>query len=143
MASKRNWTCPSRIYSFPTMVGGGVVFGPTPRSYSYSLPKKVRRLAIKSALSTKVQSEEFVVVEDLKLDAPKTKEMVNILSGLSASDKALVVTADYNEAVALSAKNIPGVTFVTADNVSVLDLLKHNKVVITKEAVEKVEEVLG
>lgn len=125
------------------MVGGGVVFGPTPRSYSYSLPKKVRRLAIKSALSTKVQSEEFVVVEDLKLDAPKTKEMVNILSGLSASDKALVVTADYNEAVALSAKNIPGVTFVTADNVSVLDLLKHNKVVITKEAVEKVEEVLG
>ncbi|MFC5713793.1 50S ribosomal protein L4 [Thalassorhabdus alkalitolerans] len=127
----------------PQWVGGGVVFGPTPRSYSYSLPKKVRRLAIKSALSTKVQSEEFVVVEDLKLDAPKTKEMVNILSGLSASDKALVVTADYNEAVALSAKNIPGVTFVTADNVSVLDLLKHNKVVITKEAVEKVEEVLG
>ncbi|WP_100400590.1 50S ribosomal protein L4 [Bacillus sp. FJAT-44742] len=127
----------------PQWVGGGVVFGPTPRSYSYSLPKKVRRLAIKSALSTKVQSEEFVVVEDLKLDSPKTKEMVNILSSLSASDKALVVTADYNEAVALSAKNIPGVTFVTADNVSVLDLLKHNKVVITKEAVEKVEEVLG
>ncbi|WP_332632904.1 50S ribosomal protein L4 [Halalkalibacter flavus] len=127
----------------PQWVGGGVVFGPTPRSYSYKLPKKVRRLAIKSALSSKVQAEEIVVLENLAFDAPKTKEMAAVLSSLSADRKALVVTADYNEAVALSARNLPGVTFVTADGVSVLDVLKHDKLVITKDAVEKVEEVLA
>ena len=127
----------------PQWVGGGVVFGPTPRSYSYKLPKKVRRLAIKSALASKVQAEEIVVLEGLNLDAPKTKEMVSILNGLSADRKALVVTADYNDNVALSARNIPGVTFVTADGINVLDVLKHDKLVITKEAVQKVEEVLA
>ncbi|MCL7749086.1 50S ribosomal protein L4 [Halalkalibacter alkaliphilus] len=127
----------------PQWVGGGVVFGPTPRSYSYKLPKKVRRLAIKSALSSKVQAEEIVVLDNLAFDAPKTKEMAAVLSSLSADRKALVVTADYNEAVALSARNLPGVTFVTADGVSVLDVLKHDKLVITKDAVEKVEEVLA
>ncbi|MFC0469745.1 50S ribosomal protein L4 [Halalkalibacter kiskunsagensis] len=127
----------------PQWVGGGVVFGPTPRSYSYKLPKKVRRLAIKSALSSKVQAEEIVVLENLAFDAPKTKEMAAVLSSLSADRKALVVTADYNEAVALSARNLPGVTFVTADHVNVLDVLKHDKLVITKDAVEKVEEVLA
>ncbi|WP_332696585.1 50S ribosomal protein L4 [Halalkalibacter lacteus] len=127
----------------PQWVGGGVVFGPTPRSYSYKLPKKVRRLAIKSALSSKVQAEEIVVLDNLAFDAPKTKEMAAVLSSLSADRKALVVTADYNEAVALSARNLPGVTFVTADRVSVLDVLKHDKLVITKDAVEKVEEVLA
>ncbi|MDT8862290.1 50S ribosomal protein L4 [Alkalihalobacillus sp. MEB130] len=127
----------------PQWVGGGVVFGPTPRSYSYKLPKKVRRLAIKSALSSKVQAEEIVVLDNLAFDAPKTKEMAAVLASLSADRKALVVTADYNEAVALSARNLPGVTFVTADGVSVLDVLKHDKLVITKDAVEKVEEVLA
>jgi large subunit ribosomal protein L4 len=127
----------------PQWVGGGVVFGPTPRSYSYKLPKKVRRLAIKSALSSKVQAEEIVVLDNLAFDAPKTKEMAAVLSSLSADRKALVVTADYNEAVALSARNLPGVTFVTASGVSVLDVLKHDKLVITKDAVEKVEEVLA
>jgi large subunit ribosomal protein L4 len=127
----------------PQWVGGGVVFGPTPRSYSYKLPKKVRRLAIKSALATKVLSEEIVVLEGLMLDAPKTKEMVSILSGLSADRKALVVTADYNDNVALSARNIPGVTFVTAEGINVLDVLKHDKLIITKDAVQKVEEVLA
>lgn len=127
----------------PQWVGGGVVFGPTPRQYSYKLPKKVRRLAIKSALSTKVKEEAIVVVDSLQLEAPKTKEMVNILSGLSIDEKALVVTADYNEQVALSARNIPGVTFATVNSVNVLELLKHDKLVITQEAVEKVEEVLA
>lgn len=127
----------------PQWVGGGVVFGPTPRSYSYKLPKKVRRLAIKSALASKVVAEEIVVLEGLNLDAPKTKEMVSILSGLSVDRKALVVTADYNDNVALSARNIPGVTFVTADGINVLDVLKHDKLVITKDAVQKVEEVLA
>jgi large subunit ribosomal protein L4 len=127
----------------PQWVGGGVVFGPTPRSYSYKLPKKVRRLAIKSALSSKVQAEEVVVLDNLSFDAPKTKEMAAVLAGLSVDRKALVVTADYNEAVALSARNLPGVTFVTAEGVNVLDVLKHDKLVITKDAVEKVEEVLA
>ncbi len=82
-------------------------------------------------------------MEDLQLEAIKTKDMVSILTGLSVERKALVVTADYNETVALSARNIPGVTFVTANGVSVLDLLKHDQLIITKEAVAKVEEVLA
>ncbi|WP_088106047.1 50S ribosomal protein L4 [Halalkalibacter urbisdiaboli] len=127
----------------PQWVGGGVVFGPTPRSYSYKLPKKVRRLAIKSALSSKVKAAEIVVLDDLKFDVAKTKDMVKVLSDLSIDSKTLVVTADYNEAVALSTRNLPGVSFVTADGVNVLDVLKHDKLVITKEAVEKVEEVLA
>lgn len=127
----------------PQWVGGGIVFGPHPRSYSYNLPKKVRRLAIKSALSSKVKANEIVVLEELSFDAPKTKEMVAVLSNLSVERKALVVTADYNDAVARSVSNIPGVTFVTASGVSVLDVLKHDKLIITKEAVEKVEEVLA
>ncbi|WP_342753104.1 50S ribosomal protein L4 [Shouchella clausii] len=127
----------------PQWVGGGVVFGPTPRSYSYKLPKKVRRLAIKSALSSKVKDSELVVLDDLKLEAIKTKAMKDVLASLSVDSKALVVTADYNENVALSARNLPGITFLTADGVNVLDLLKHEKLVITKAAVEKVEEVLA
>ncbi|WP_209125317.1 50S ribosomal protein L4 [Alkalihalobacillus sp. BA299] len=127
----------------PQWVGGGVVFGPQPRDYGYKLPKKVRRLAIKSALSSKVKAAEIVVLEDLALNAPKTKEMVSILSNLSVDRKALIVTADYNDAVALSARNIPGVTFVSVEGVNVLDVLKHDKLIITKGAVEKVEEVLA
>ncbi|ADC49769.1 50S ribosomal protein L4 [Alkalihalophilus pseudofirmus OF4] len=127
----------------PQWVGGGVVFGPTPRSYSYKLPKKVRRLAIKSALSSKLKAAEIVVLDNLQLDAPKTKDMANVLNGLSVDSKALVVTADYNETVALSTRNLPGVTFVTAEGVNVLDVLKHDKLVITKDAVAKVEEVLA
>ncbi len=126
----------------PQWRGGGTVFGPTPRSYSYKLPKKVRRLAIKSALSTKVLEENILVLENLVLDAPKTKDMVAVLKGLNVERKALIVTADFNEAVELSARNIPGVTVVAANGISVLDVLNHDKLVITKAAVEKVEEVL-
>ncbi|GAF66203.1 50S ribosomal protein L4 [Bacillus sp. TS-2] len=127
----------------PQWVGGGVVFGPTPRSYSYKLPKKVRRLAIKSALSTKVSAAEIIVLDDLKFESIKTKEMVNVLSSLSVESKALIVTANYDEKISLSARNIPGVTIVTADGVNVLDVLKHDKLIITKAAVEMVEEVLA
>lgn len=127
----------------PQWVGGGVVFGPTPRSYSYKLPKKVRRLAIKSALSSKVIDNDLIVLEALAFDAPKTKDMKQVLSNLSADRKALVVTADYNDYVALSARNIPGVTVVTANGVSVLDVLNHDKLLMTKDAVEKVGEVLA
>jgi large subunit ribosomal protein L4 len=127
----------------PQWVGGGVVFGPTPRSYSYKLPKKVRRLAIKSALSTKVLDNELLVLDNLSFDAPKTKEMKDVLANLSANRKALIVTGDFNESVVLSARNIPGVTVVTAESVNVLDVLNHDKLLITKDAVEKVEEVLS
>lgn len=127
----------------PQWRGGGVVFGPTPRSYTYKLNKKVRRLAIKSALSTKVLENNVIVLEDLVLNAPKTKDMVAVLKGLAIEKKALIVTADANEAVELSARNIPGLTVVTADGVNVLDVLGHEKLVLTKAAVEKVEEVLA
>lgn len=127
----------------PQWKGGGVVFGPTPRSYAYKLPKKVRRLALKSALSSKVQGNEIVVLEDLQFQAPKTKEMVSVLKNLNVGNKALVVTGHYNDTVALSARNIPGVKFVAAEGINVLDLLGYDKLVITTEAVAKVEEVLG
>lgn len=127
----------------PQWRGGGVVFGPTPRSYSYKLPKKVRRLAIKSVLSSKVIDNNIIVLEDLTLDTAKTKEMAAILKGLSIEKKALIVTADANEAVALSARNIPGVTVVEANGINVLDVVNHEKLLITKAAVEKVEEVLA
>jgi large subunit ribosomal protein L4 len=127
----------------PQWVGGGVVFGPTPRSYSYKLPKKVRRLAIKSALSSKVIENEIIVLDNLSFDAPKTKEMTSVLSAINAEGKALIVTVDYNENVALSLRNLPGFTIVSADGVNVLDVLKHDKLIITKDAVEKVEEVFA
>lgn len=127
----------------PQWVGGGVVFGPTPRSYSYKLPKKVRRLALKSALSMKVKENELIVVEDLTVEKPKTKEIVQILNNLSVDTKALVVTADDNEAVYLSARNIPGVDVIRADGINVLEVLNHDKLIMTKEAVKKTEEVLG
>ncbi|PGE96216.1 50S ribosomal protein L4 [Bacillus pseudomycoides] len=127
----------------PQWRGGGTVFGPTPRSYAYKLPKKVRRLAIKSALATKVVENNIVVLEDLVLNAPKTKDMVAVLKGLTVEKKALIITADANEAVELSARNIPGVTVITADGVNVLDVLHHDKLIMTKAAVEKVEEVLA
>ncbi len=127
----------------PQWRGGGTVFGPTPRSYAYKRPKKVRRLAIKSALATKVVENNIVVLEDLVLNAPKTKDMLAVLKGLTVEKKALIVTADANESVELSARNIPGVTVITADGVNVLDVLHHDKLIMTKAAVEKVEEVLA
>lgn len=127
----------------PQWRGGGTVFGPTPRSYSYKLPKKVRRLAIKSALSAKALEENILVLESLSFEAPKTKEFVAVLSNLSVDTKTLVVTDGLDEKVALSARNIPGVTVVAADGLNVLDVVSHNKLILTKSAVEKVEEVLA
>jgi large subunit ribosomal protein L4 len=127
----------------PQWRGGGVVFGPTPRSYAYKLPKKVRRLAIKSALSAKALEENILVLESLSFEAPKTKEFVAVLKNLSVYTKTLVVTDGLDEKVALSARNIPGVTVVEADGLNVLDVVSHNKLILTKSAVEKVEEVLA
>ncbi|MVP02256.1 MULTISPECIES: 50S ribosomal protein L4 [Paenibacillus] len=127
----------------PQWKGGGVVFGPTPRSYGYKLPKKVRRLAIKSALSSKVIENDIIVLDQLQMNAPKTKEFVAILKNLNVDRKALVVAASYEDSVALSARNIPGVKFVVADGINVLDVMVHDKLIITKDAVQKVEEVLA
>ncbi|MED1205660.1 50S ribosomal protein L4 [Heyndrickxia acidicola] len=127
----------------PQWRGGGTVFGPVPRSYSYKLPKKVRRLAIKSALSSKVLGENILVLESLSFDAPKTKEFAAVLKNLSVGKKALVVTDGSNPNVALSARNIPGITVVEANGINVLDVVSHDKLIVTKAAVEKIEEVLG
>jgi large subunit ribosomal protein L4 len=127
----------------PQGVGGGTVFGPTPRSYGFKLPKKVRRLAIKSALSSKVIANEIIVLDQLSFSAPKTKEFVAILNNLKVARKALVVLPSYDDNVALSARNIPGVKFVAADGINVLDVLVYDKLIITKDAVEKVQEVFA
>lgn len=127
----------------PQWKGGGTAFGPNPRNYGYKLPKKVRRLAIKSALSSKVIDNEIIVLDQLTMSQPKTKEFASILNNLKVERKALIVTADYDENVALSARNIPGVKFVAADRINVLDVVRHDKLIITKDAVAKVEEVLA
>ena len=127
----------------PQWRGGGIVFGPTPRSYSYKLPKKVRRLALRSALSSTVVGEKLMVLEGLSFDAPKTKSFTQLMGDLSIGKKALFVTADLDENVALSARNIKGMTVVSATGINVLDLLGHDKVVMTKAAIEKIEEVLS
>ncbi|MBM7601745.1 large subunit ribosomal protein L4 [Virgibacillus halotolerans] len=126
----------------PQWVGGGVVFGPTPRSYSYKLPKKVRRLALKSALSSKVKEENLVVLDNLAFDAPKTKDVVKMLDALSVNEKALIVTAEKDENVVRSANNLQTVKVLTVKEVNVLDLLMHDKLILTKEAAEKAGEVL-
>ncbi|SDR15219.1 LSU ribosomal protein L4P [Virgibacillus subterraneus] len=127
----------------PQWVGGGTVFGPTPRSYSYKLPKKVRRLALKSALSSKAKEEDLIVVESIAIDAPKTKEVVQMLNALNADKKALIVTADRDETVVRSANNLQNVNVLTVEEVNVLDLLTHDKLIITKDAAEKAGEVLA
>lgn len=125
----------------PNFVGGGVVFAPKPRDYSYKLPKKVKRLAIKSALSSKVQNNEIIVLEELTMDAPKTKDMVSILKNINTAKKALIVLGDKNDNVVKSANNIPGVTASIVNNINVYDILKYDTFVVTKDAVQKLEEV--
>ncbi|HHY13592.1 MAG TPA: 50S ribosomal protein L4 [Thermoanaerobacterales bacterium] len=125
----------------PLWVGGGVTFGPKPRSYKYSLPKKVRRLALKSALSSKVAGNELLILDQLPIESPKTKKMVGILNNLNIERKALIVTLNRDENLEKSARNIPGITTTIVSNLNVYDILKHDKLVLTKEALDKVEEV--
>ncbi|MEK6452520.1 50S ribosomal protein L4 [Caldifermentibacillus hisashii] len=127
----------------PQWRGGGTVFGPVPRSYAYKLPKKVRRLALKSALSTKVQENNIVILDQLTFEAPKTKDFVTVLKNLSVDSKALIVTSDTNENAVLSARNIPGVKVVSSNAVNVLDIIGHEKLIMTEDAARKVEEVLA
>lgn len=126
----------------PQWRGGGIVFGPTPRSYSYKLPRKVRRLAIKSVLSQKVLDQKLVVVEALQFDAPKTKEFAQVLANLKVDTKVLVVVESSNEFAQLAARNIPNVTIVDETQVTVLDVVNNDKLVLTQAALSKVEEGL-
>jgi large subunit ribosomal protein L4 len=127
----------------PIWTGGGVVFGPHPRDYSYKLPRKVRRLAMRSALSTKVKEQSIIVVDELSFEEPKTRLMVETLKTLNAGKKTLVVTADADDNVTKSARNIPGVKQLPADFINVYDLLHYDTLLITKDAVARVEEVFA
>jgi len=122
-------------------VKGGIALGPKPRSYSYTLPKKLKRIAMKSALTSKVIDNEIIVLDELNLDAIKTKQMVNVLNNLKVDSSALIVLSDKNENVTKSARNIPGVKTAFVNTINVYDILKHEKFIITKDAVSKVEEV--
>ena len=124
----------------PQWIKGGVVFAPKPRDYRMSIPKTMRRVAITSALTSKVLDNNMIVLVSLELAAPKTKEMVNVLNAFEAK-KTLIVTAESNENVYKSARNIQGVAVLPVNNINVYDLLKFEKLIITKEAVNKIEEV--
>lgn len=127
----------------PQWRGGGVVFGPTPRSYKFKLNRKVRRLALKSALSTKIIDNEFMALDAIKMDAPKTKEMVKVLTNLEAPGKTLIVVDEICENVARSANNIPGVKLLDAKRINVYDILNSDKLIMTEAAIKSVEEVLA
>lgn len=127
----------------PQFRGGGIVFGPTPRSYKYSLPRKVRQLAIKSALSQKVLDNALVVVDALNFDAPKTKEFAGVMDNLKVAEKVLVVVTDDDKNAALSARNLANATVVTPAGVNILSVVDSQKIVITKSALSQVEEVLA
>ncbi|WP_155287476.1 50S ribosomal protein L4 [Lacticaseibacillus zhaodongensis] len=127
----------------PQWRGGGIVFGPTPRSYAYKLPKKVRRLALKSVLSSKVADNALVAVDALSFDAPKTADFAKALKDLNASDKTLVVLEAGNDNAALSARNLPNVKVVEAEGINVLDIVNAKKLLVTKAALQKIEEVFA
>ena len=125
----------------PQWTGGGVVFAPTPRDYSFKLNKKEKRAALKSVLTDKVQTNNFIVVDELKLDEIKTKKFLAVLSNLNVTKKALVVLNDNDKNVMLSARNIPTVKTSLTNTINVYDILNANTVVVTKDAVKTIEEV--
>ncbi|NLL53343.1 MAG: 50S ribosomal protein L4 [Peptococcaceae bacterium] len=127
----------------PLWRGGGVIFGPKPRDYSKKLPKKVKRLALCSALSSKVKENNLVVVDQISFDQPKTKEMVKLLQTLKIGKKALFVLDETDQNIQLSARNIQGVLTTRSDTLNVVDLLKYDTVVFSKSSVAKTEEVLS
>lgn len=128
----------------PVWVGGGTTFGPQPRSYAKKMPRKARRLALCCALSAKVAAGQLVVVEGLTFDAPKTKNVAALLNAFEAVDaKALLITAGADKNVELSARNMPKVTTINTMGLNCYDILNSNKVILAKEAVEKIEEVLA
>ncbi len=125
----------------PQWTHGGIVFAPKPRSYRYTVPKKIKRLAMKSALSSKVLDNEIIVIDELNFDAPKTKQVVSMLNNLKVDSKTLIVLAEKNENVEKSARNIEGVKTSLVNTLNVYDILNCDKFILTKEAVQKIEEV--
>jgi large subunit ribosomal protein L4 len=122
-------------------VGGGIIFGPTPRSYSYTVPKKIKRLALKSALSSKVASEKLIVIENMDLAEVKTEAVAKALKAIGAGDSSLIVLEGVNRNAELSARNIKDVKTALVNTINVMDILKYDSFVATKAAVEKIEEV--
>ena len=127
----------------PQWTHGGIVFAPKPRSYSYVLNKKVKRLAMKSALSAKAAAGEIIVIDSIKMDSIKTKDFRSFLSAVKADGKAAVITPEVNEVVVKSARNLPGVTTAPAKLINVYDLLNAKTLVIDKEALAVIEEVFA
>lgn len=127
----------------PLWRGGAITFGPTPRDHSITVPKKVRRLAMKSALSAKVAEGNLVILDEISFAKPKTKEMAGVLHALDLKDKVLVISAGDNDNVRLSVRNLAKAKPLSPKNLNVYDILNHSKMVITKDAVRMVEEVLG
>ena len=125
----------------PQFKKGGVVFAPKPRDYDIAVPRKVRRLAMKSAFTSKAQADEIIVLDSLKLAAPKTKEMVKVLRALGATKKALVLVAEKDEDLLRAANNIPGVTVALVNTINVYEILRHDAFIMTQDAVRQVEEV--
>ncbi len=125
----------------PSQVGGGVVFAPKPRDYRYRVNRKVRRLAMFSALSSKVQENELIVIDSLGFEEPKTKEMVKVLENVKAEKKALIVTAEKDDNVIRSASNIQGVATATVGTMNVYEIIGHGSLILTSDAVKKIEEV--
>lgn len=127
----------------PQFKGGGIVFAPKPRDYSYTTPKKVRRLALKSVLTSKLKDNEIIVVDEIKMSEPKTKAFNEFLKAIKADKKALIVTDGKDENVVRSARNIAGVHTSMAQNINVYDLLKYNSLVLSKDALNVVQEVFS
>jgi large subunit ribosomal protein L4 len=125
----------------PNHIGGGVVFAPKPRDYSYTVPKKVKRLAMKSALTSKVVENEIIVLDELKFDSPKTKEMIKVLGNVKAAKKALIITGEKDENVIKSAANIPGVKTTMVSEMNVYEIVNYTSFIVTKDAINKIEEV--
>ena len=125
----------------PQWRGGGTVFGPTPRSYAYTMPRKQRRLAIKAVLSQKLIDNDLIVLDKLTMSAPKTKELVSMLNGLNADGKVLIVSDDNN--VQLSARNLTKVKVVPVNGLNVEDAVNYGKLILDQDAVKKIEEVLA
>jgi len=127
----------------PIWVGGGVTFGPKPHQYKSKVPKKMRRAALKSALSDKVNEGKLIVVDDFAIDEPKTKKMVNLLNQLNISGGTLVVSAQTDQNIILASRNLPKVNTILARQLNVLDILNHDYLMMSKEALQQVEEVFG
>ena len=125
----------------PTQIGGGIVFAPKPRSYRYTLNKKLRRLALKSVLSAKVADKELIVVKELKFKEPKTKEMIKVLENIKANKKALIVMDEKDDNVIKSANNIPGVRTALVNTMNVYEIINHYSLILTEAAAKKIEEV--